>query len=94
MAEVRVKNLDSIVSPYLVTAEAAKYLKLSTGTLAFWRTIKHHPLRFVLCGTRIRYLVADLDAFAAGCHVRRKASPNVGRPPGSKNGRAAKKARA
>jgi hypothetical protein len=70
-----------ISSPYLTAPQAAQYLQLSAGTLAGWRMQKNHPLKFVLCATRVRYTIADLDAFVSGCNVRRKASPNVGRPP-------------
>lgn len=71
----------TVISPYLTTIEAAAYLKLSPSTLNIWRTRKGHPLRFVLVGTRVRYVREDLDAFVAGCHTRRTASPRVGRPP-------------
>ncbi|MFZ0821220.1 MAG: helix-turn-helix domain-containing protein [Candidatus Acidiferrales bacterium] len=77
----------TIQSPYLTTVEAANYLKLSPSTLNVWRTKKNHPLKFLLVATRPRYTRADLDAFVAGCHVRRVGNPNAGRPPGSKNKR-------
>ena len=70
-----------VQSPWLTPEQASEYLNISTSTLAVWRCQKGHPLKFFLCGTRIRYRVEDLDAFVQGCRTRRKASPNVGRPP-------------
>jgi hypothetical protein len=76
-----------IQSPWLTPAQAGAYLNISVSTLAVWRCRKDHPLKFSLCGTRIRYRAEDLDAFVAGCRVRRRASPNVGRPPGKTGSR-------
>jgi hypothetical protein len=75
-------NPGPVRSPWLTPQQAADYLQVSASTLAVWRCRKGHPLKFALCNTRIRYRVDDLDKFVEGCHRRRKASPNVGRPPG------------
>jgi hypothetical protein len=80
-------QITEIHSPWLTPEKAADYLSLSTSTLAVWRTIPNHALKFKLCSTRIRYHVADLDAYVMGGDKRRVVSPNVGRPPGSKNKR-------
>ena len=83
-------ELEPIRSPWLTANQAAAYLQVSASTLAVWRMRKDHPLKFSLCATRIRYRVEDLDNFIAGCHVRKKASPNVGRPSKSRRGVARK----
>jgi helix-turn-helix protein len=73
--------METMIQPhYLNTREAAAYLGVSYQTLNIWRW-KHYGPRFVLVSTRPRYTIADLDAFVASCHTRRKSSPNVGRPP-------------
>lgn len=69
-----------IVSPYLSTTNAGKYLGIAPTTLAIWRCRKKGP-KFVLVGTRVRYTIASLDAFVASCHTQKRVSPNVGRPP-------------
>lgn len=91
MPEVKVIS-PKIVSPYFTPREAAKYLRVGPSTLARYRMDKNHPLRFVLCGTMIRYLKEDLDAWMRGNLKRRTVSPFVGRPP--KNRRAAAERRA
>jgi hypothetical protein len=85
-------TVQEIQSPYLTPAQAGSYIHISPSTLAVWRTIKNHPLKFKLCCTRILYTIADLDAFINGCDRRRTVSPNVGRPPGSMKARARKAA--
>jgi excisionase family DNA binding protein len=47
----------------LTTAEAAKVLGLSTGTLTIWRCVKRYPLPYVRVGRNIRYRAADLEHF-------------------------------
>jgi hypothetical protein len=80
-----------IQSPYLNTANAGKYLGIAPTTLAIWRCRKKGP-KFVLAGTRVRYRIADLDAFVDSCHTQKRVSPNVGRPP-QKNAKAARRSR-
>jgi hypothetical protein len=80
-----------IQSPYLSTTDAAKYLTIAPTTLAIWRHRKKGP-KFVLVGTRVRYRIADLDAFVDTCHTQKRVSPNVGRPPW-KNAKVARRKR-
>jgi hypothetical protein len=51
---------------FLDTTEAAHYLRLSRSCLAKWRCQGgvHHPV-YHLCGRKILYAVADLDAWLA-----------------------------
>jgi excisionase family DNA binding protein len=43
--------------------EAAKYLGVSTGTLAVWRSTKRYFLPFVKVGHLVRYRPNDLSEF-------------------------------
>jgi hypothetical protein len=72
----------------LTTEQAALYLQLSASTLPVWRSQCKGPA-FILCGTSPRYTKQALDEFVASCITRRKVSPLVGRPPGSKSRRKA-----
>lgn len=42
---------------------AAKYLKVSPGTLAVWDCTKRYDLKPMKAGRSVRYRKADLDAF-------------------------------
>ena len=46
----------------LNTEEAARYLRLSPGTLIVWRSRRQGP-PYVKIGGRVFYLPAELDAF-------------------------------
>ena len=50
---------------YMDTPQAAEYLKLSVNTLACWRS-RGEGAPFVKIGGRVRYRLADLDAWADG----------------------------
>lgn len=43
--------------------QAADYLTVSPGTLAVWRSTGRYNLPFVKVGRRVRYRIADLDAW-------------------------------
>ena len=47
----------------LTTEEAAKYLKMSKGTLEVWRCTKAHDLPYIKMGGLIRYRLYDLVNF-------------------------------
>ncbi len=51
------------VSPFLTTAEAAQYLRVSRPTLERWRGEGRGP-RYLRAGWRCLYRREDLDAFA------------------------------
>ncbi|MBZ5528819.1 MAG: helix-turn-helix domain-containing protein [Acidobacteriia bacterium] len=70
----------------LTTEQAAIYLQLSANSLPVMHCNGTGPKR--TDGGRPRYFKTDLDAWLAS-RPKRKASPNVGRPPrsGKKRGR-------
>lgn len=43
--------------------QAADYLTVSPGTLSVWRSTGRYSLPFVKVGRRVRYRIADLDAW-------------------------------
>lgn len=49
--------------------QAASYLGLSVSTLQAWRWRGRGPAYLKLGGRTIRYRMADLDSFLAGCRV-------------------------
>ena len=89
MPSVRVITPE-IVSPYYTVKEAAKYLKVHVATLSRWRCLKKNPLKFVFCGTLVRFLQKDLDNFIAHS-AQRKVGPFVGRPPKNRKQAAARR---
>lgn len=50
---------DTLLTP----AQAARFLGVSTNTLACWRSTKRYPLVWVRVGTRVRYRHRDLERF-------------------------------
>lgn len=55
--------VDSTAHTLFTPKEAARYMRLSPGTLAVWRCTKRYPLNFVKVGRAVRYAKSDLDAF-------------------------------
>jgi len=51
--------------------EAARYLKLSPGTLATWDSTKRHNLNPIKIGYQVRYRRSDLDKFLESCKTIR-----------------------
>jgi excisionase family DNA binding protein len=47
----------------LTTADAARLLDVTPGTLEVWRTTKRYALPYVRVGRNIRYRRSDLVAF-------------------------------
>jgi len=47
----------------LTSSEAARFLGISVGTLAVWRSTGRYNLRFVKIGSRVRYRIADIEKF-------------------------------
>lgn len=43
--------------------EAAKYLGLSPGTLAVWKSTKRYRLKSIKVGGTVRYRLSDLQKF-------------------------------
>ncbi|WP_029084331.1 AlpA family transcriptional regulator [Bradyrhizobium sp. th.b2] len=56
-------NANAAGSRYIDDRAAAKYLNVSTSTLAKWRMRKFGP-RYHRFGVLVRYTLADLDAYA------------------------------
>jgi hypothetical protein len=79
-------EVPSVVTPYKDSGFAARYLTLAVGTLAIMRHQGRGP-KFVLVGTRVRYLISDLDAWVQSCTTRRRPCPGAGRPPGKSHRR-------
>ena len=50
-------------SPLLDRKTAAKYLRVSPGTLAVWDCTKRYDLKPIKVGRAVRYRKAHLDAF-------------------------------
>lgn len=51
----------------LTTAEAAKYLGVSDGTLNTWRSTGRFVIPFLKVGGKVFYRKGDLDKFLDGC---------------------------
>ncbi|MEZ0540418.1 helix-turn-helix domain-containing protein [Fibrella arboris] len=49
--------------PLLDRKTAARYLRVSPGTLAVWACTKRYDLKFIKIGRAVRYRKADLDHF-------------------------------
>jgi hypothetical protein len=49
--------------PTLPPREAAAFLGLAEQTLSVWRSTKRYDLPYIKVGRRIRYRLADLEAF-------------------------------
>ncbi len=56
-------NSKPTAEPLLDRKEAAKYLKISPGTLAVWDSTKRHHLNPLKVGRAVRYRRSDLDNF-------------------------------
>ena len=54
---------DSLNDPLLDRKSAAKYLKVSPGTLAVWDCTKRYDPKPKKVGRSVRYRQSDLDAF-------------------------------
>ena len=54
---------DASTEPLLDRKTAAKYLRVSPGTLAVWDCTKRYDLKPLKVGRAVRYRRADLDAF-------------------------------
>ena len=50
-------------APLLDEHQAAEHLNVSPGTLSVWRSTGRYALPFVKVGRRVRYRLADLDAW-------------------------------
>ena len=55
---------DNAHEPLFDRKTAAKYLRVSPGTLAVWDCTKRYDLKPLKVGRSVRYRKADLDAFA------------------------------
>ena len=53
----------NLSSPLLDENQAAEVLGLKPGTLSVWRCTGRHGLPFIRVGRRIRYKLADLEAW-------------------------------
>lgn len=51
------------IEPLLDRKSAARYLRVSPGTLAVWACTKRYDLKFLKIGRAVRYRQSDLDAF-------------------------------
>ncbi|MDQ1086171.1 helix-turn-helix domain-containing protein [Siphonobacter sp. SORGH_AS_1065] len=52
-----------VPEPLLDRRAAAKYLRVSPGTLAVWDCTKRYDLKPIRIGRTIRYRLSDLDQF-------------------------------
>ena len=52
-----------ITEPLMDRKAAARYLKVSPGTLAVWDCTKRYNLRPIKVGRNVRYRKSDLDSF-------------------------------
>ncbi|WP_229379833.1 helix-turn-helix domain-containing protein [Fibrella forsythiae] len=52
-----------IIEPLLDRKSAARYLRVSPGTLAVWDCTKRYDLKPIKIGRAVRYRRSDLDAF-------------------------------
>ena len=55
--------LVSDIEPLLDRKSAARYLRVSPGTLAVWDCTKRYDLKPIKIGRAVRYRKADLDQF-------------------------------
>lgn len=56
-------DMTLMTEPLLDRKTAARYLKVSPGTLAVWDCTKRYNLRPIKVGRNVRYRRADLDRF-------------------------------
>jgi excisionase family DNA binding protein len=56
-------NMTISNSGLLDTTQAAAYLEVSPKTLEVWRCNKRYGIRFLKIGNKVRYRLADLDAW-------------------------------
>jgi len=47
----------------LAPQQAAAHLGISPATLAKWRCTRRYPLKWIKVGGRVKYRLADLEAF-------------------------------
>jgi excisionase family DNA binding protein len=65
MATTAITSLVERARELLDERQAANYLTVSPGTLSVWRSTGRYNLPFVKVGRRVRYRLADLDAWLA-----------------------------
>jgi len=68
------QNLETLLDE----KELSRLLRVSIGTLRFWRTIERGP-QYVKIGALVRYRPDDVDAWIAGQHSRCGTLPEVAR---------------
>lgn len=56
-------NSQNITSPMLNREDAAKYLGISSSTLANWACTRKFNIPYFRLGKAVRYRKSDLDAF-------------------------------
>lgn len=56
-------NNQNITSPMLNREDAAKYLGISSSTLANWACTRKFNIPYIRLGKAVRYRKSDLDAF-------------------------------
>jgi hypothetical protein len=71
MHEAAKRAAPELIRDWVFADEAAKYLGVSTGTLAQWRSNKSRNLRWINL-VPVRYKISDLKAF-----VNANASPDT-----------------
>lgn len=67
---------DTGLIPFVNTEAAARYLALSPHSLECYRSLGGGP-PFYKFGKFVRYAVADLEAWAAGCRHERTSGQNA-----------------
>lgn len=60
------KSSNSEIEPLLDRKLAAKYLRVSPGTLAVWDCTKRYNLKPLRIGRSVRYRKSELDKFLEG----------------------------
>lgn len=56
-------NQNDTPEPLLNRKDAAKYLRVSPGTLAVWDCTKRYDLKPIKIGRAVRYRLSDLNRF-------------------------------
>jgi hypothetical protein len=64
-------DADELISnpEFFSNPKAAKYIDITPGTLAVWRSTGRFAIPFFRIGSKIRYRKSDLDAFLASRRV-------------------------
>ncbi len=75
--ESRFPTASRFESNMLTSKQAAKYLGISSGTLAVWRCVKQYEIPYYKVGKSVRYRMEDLEKFMSDRRVEGNGQQNA-----------------